>query len=359
MKTLLTLTILLFSVLAYAQNNAITTLTTMVFDEEVPLNNKNKRSHSNQVLLQISPEFWNQFERIDAVFISAWTGSGQIAKAQYKADAAKVDKEYDACPVIYYAEKDASLFTYPRKNAGYGTEIVIMEQNVDSLCLKRYTKGKIGPKGIFPCLVNKHIGTTPVNYFYRFALPKQYYSAGKCPSFQLLLRTSSKADTVLLDTKIAVTVQGKRHNAIKTVSMVEFLKQAMLEGMKAEAFPLNHARWIVENQDVFFVGKCPICKPVESAIRSYLNVYEQKTSTIPNEIIDGLVKGSKEDKQKAFSQIVNRYVDRYFVESGMNEREITAMKNKLEEGRKSGMNVKSASFGPFCPSCDGACKVKN
>ncbi len=359
MKSFLILPFLLCTVLAFAQNNAVTTLTTLVLDEEVPLKNKNKRSHSNQIMLQLSPDIWNQFERIDAVFISAWTGSGPIAKAQYEADAAKIDKEFEACPVIYYAEKDASLFTFPRKNAGYGTELVVMEQSADSLCVRRYNKGRIGPKGIYPCLVTRHFGITPVNHFYRFAVPKQYYSAGKCPSFNLLLRSSSKADTVLLDTKIAFTIQGKRYNAIKTLSMDQFLKEAILEGMKAEAFPLNHARWIVENQDVFFVGKCPICRPVESAIRDYIAAYVQKNSNTPNEIIDGLVKGSKEDKQTAFSKIVSRYVDRYFKETGMNEREITDMQTKLEEGRKLGMNLKSGSFGPFCPSCDGACRVKN
>jgi len=359
MKYFIALFFLSFAAVSFAQKDAVTTLTTLVFDEEVHLNEKNKKTHSKQVLLQIPADFWNQFERIDAVFISSWAGAGVLGQAQFEADAAKISNDYSASPVIYFAEKDPGLFTYPRKQAGFGTELVLMENIADTAsCLLRYCKGKISPKGIFPCMIAKNIGTTPVNFMYRHALPKMYYAANRCPTFKLLLRSSAKADTVILDTKIAVTVQGKRQSVVKSTSMDDFLEEAMLKGMQAEGFPQNHARWIVENSDIFFVGKCPICMPIERGIRKYLEGYVQKTASIPSELLDGLALGDKESKQKTFSNLVNRYVERYFETLAMNAREKTDMLSQLEAARKVGMELKLANFGPFCPSCDGACKKK-
>ncbi len=34
------------------------------------------------------------------------------------------------------------------------------------------------------------------------------------------------------------------------------------------------------------------------------------------------------------------------------------MISNLETARNLGMNLKSAEFGKFCPSCDGACGIK-
>jgi hypothetical protein len=359
MKYFIALFFLSFASLSFAQKDAVTTLTTLLFDEEVQLDEKHKKTHSKQVLLQIPADFWNQFERIDAVFISSWTGAGEAARDHFEKDAAKIAETYSASPVIYFAEKDPGLFTYPRKQAGFGTELVLMENIADTAsCLRRYCNGKISPKGIFPCMIAKNIGTTPVNFMYRYALPKHYYTTGSCPTFKLLLRSSAKADTVVLDTKIAITVQGKRQSVVKSKSMEEFLEEAMLKGMQADGFPQNHARWIAENTDVFFVGKCPICMPVERGIRKYLDSYVQKTSTVPAELLDGLALGDKEKKQKTFSNLVNRYVERYFEELAMNAREKTDMLSQLEAARKVGMERKTASFGTFCPSCDGACKKK-
>lgn len=358
MKYLITTTLLFIYGISVAQNEATTTLTTLLYDYEIPLMQKNKKTHSGFVQLEISPDYWNQFERIDAVFVSAWLGSGEIAKVHYKKDLEKINSSYQADPVIYFAEKAPGFFTYPRKQAGYGTELVLFHDKPDSNCLRRYNKGKISPKGIYPCMVTRFHGTTPVIFFYRYALPKGLYSSDKCPSLNLLLRTSAKADTVIVDTKIAITIMGKRHKTLRNISLGQFLKEAILSGLKEDAFPLNHARWIAENESVFFVTKCPICLPVQDAFRDYIKNYEEKMSKVPNELLDGVVLGKVEEKKINFSKIVNRYVDRYFENSDMNEREINDMRAKLEEGRKVGMSRKSDSFGPFCPSCDGACKIK-
>ncbi len=145
----------------------------------------------------------------------------------------------------------------------------------------------------------------------------------------------------------------------KSVSMDEFLEQAIYNGMKEDGFPLNNAKMVAQNEYVFFVTKCPICRPVQRGIEKYIQNYQETEVKISNELLDPLAIGMVEEKQRAFSKIVNLYVDRYFESCGMNEREMTDLRSKLEKARKEGMSLKSESFGPFCPSCDGACRIKN
>ena len=203
MKSILTILSIFISAICIAQTEATTTLSTLLLDKEIPLNQKNKKTHSNYVNINVPSDFWEQFERVDAVFISAWTGSGTIGKSQFEKDIQKMEATFDASPVLYFAEKAPGFFTFPQKQAGFGSEIAIFEANSDTNCLKRYTKAKIAPRGLYSCMIERFVSTTPVNFFYRFALPKQYYSAGKYPNFNVLLRSSAKKDTVVLDTKIA------------------------------------------------------------------------------------------------------------------------------------------------------------
>ena len=349
---------ILFAALCFAQTDATTTLSTMLLDSEIPLNQKNKKTYSNTVNLEIPIEFWNQFERIDAVFISAWSGSGAVGKAHYEKDIKKMDSNFSANPLLYFAEKAPGFFTYPMNQTGFGTELAIFGTEADTNCMKRYNKAKIAPKGIFPCLIERFVSTTPVNFFYRYALPKQYYAGGKSPKLQLMLRCSSKKDTVLLDTKVALTVMGKRQQSVREISMSVFLKDAVLNGLKAEGFPLNHARWVMENPKVFFVGKCQICTPVRAAFEEYISSYQEIKTTSDQKLLDALVLGKVEEKQIALSKIINIYVENHFKKLDMNPREKNSMISNLETARNLGMNLKSAEFGKFCPSCDGACGIK-
>jgi hypothetical protein len=358
MKSILIVVSIFITAICFGQSDATTTLSTMLLDREIPLNQKNKKTHSNHIILEVPTEFWNQFERVDAVFISAWSGSGAAGKAQYDKDILKMDPGFTANPLLYFAEKAPAFFHYPRTQTGFGTELAIFAADADTACLNRYNKSKIAPKGIFSCLVERFVSTTPVNFFYRYALPKQYYSAGKSPKLKLMLRCSSKKDTVLLDTKIALTVMGKRQQSVREISMSVFLKDAVLNGLKAEGFPLNHARWVMENPKVFFVGKCQICTPVRAAFEEYISSYQEIKTTSDQKLLDALVLGKVEEKQIALSKIINMYVENHFKKLDMNPREKNSMISNLETARNLGMNLKSAEFGKFCPSCDGACGIK-
>jgi hypothetical protein len=71
-----------------------------------------------------------------------------------------------------------------------------------------------------------------------------------------------------------------------------------------------------------------------------------------------LVLGKVEEKQIVLSKIIHVYVEIHFKKLDMNPREKNSMISNLETARNLGMNLKSAEFGKFCPSCDGACGIK-
>lgn len=349
---------ILFATLSFAQIDATTTLSTMLLDREIPLNQKDKKTYSNLINLDVPAEFWNQFERVDAVFISGWSGSGTLGKTQYMKDIAKMDPGFSANPLLYFAEKSPGFFTYPRQQSGFGTELVIIEGKSDSLCLNRYKKAKIAPKGIYTCMIERFVSTTPVNFFYRYALPKKYYAGDQIPSLSLMLRCSSKKDTVKLDTKIAITVMGKRKEAVREFAMHDFLKTAVLNGLRADAMPMNHARWILENPKVFFVKKCQICSAVQAAFEEYIKTYQALATKIDQIQLDAIVLGKVEDKQIALSRIINSYTEKHIEFLNLSPKEKSKLQSNLEDARKSGMTLKPETFGTFCPSCDGACGIK-
>ena len=121
--------------------------------------------------------------------------------------------------------------------------------------------------------------------------------------------------------------------------MSEFLKDAILNGLKAEAFPLNHARWVAENPKVFFVTKCQICTPVKAAFDEYIKTYQENKSSTDQKLLDAIVLGKVEDKQIALSKIINTYVESHFNKLNLNTREKTILMSKLEAARKNGMSI--------------------
>ena len=315
-------TILFFlftSSFVFAQKEAITSLSSVVFDNKILIHQKNKHTFSQTVNISVSEEIWSQFERVDAVFISFWTGSGEEGEKQYNLDLKNVNENYQAPSIIYFAQENPQLFSYPQKQTGFGTEIAFFEENADSLCLAKYLRKKIAPKGVWPCLINREFGTTAVNFKYRFPVTKQFYKIDKIPTFKVVFRTSSKSDTVQLDAKIVMTVQGKRKKSTG-IQLDSFLTQAILNGMAADAFPLDHARWIIENKDVFLTGNCSLNAAVESGIQKYVDQYQnQGSSKIPNVYLQGLVQKEKTEKQEALAAILNRYIISYTEKSNMEE----------------------------------------
>lgn len=361
MKILYTLALILIYGFLSAQSEVVTTLSTLIYDKNVALNQKDKRTHSKTVDLIIPEDFVKQFERIDAVFLSYWIGSGQFAKDHYEKDCSKKlsKTEMDLDPVIFYAQNNAGLFTYPKSQTGFGTEISLFEFNTDSLKLAKYRKKRIQPKGIFPNLIMRNTGTTAVNFTYRFPLFKKMFLEKKNMSYKLLLRTSSKSDTVSLDVRMVLTIQGKRHQMTNAPEMNKFIYDAVIQGLNGDGFPINHAKWIAENKSVFFVNKCRICANVAAAFKDYISENKISETKISTELLDKLAKGEREEKLLAFAQIINKYITLYYEKLNLNEREKTKLESELLLARKEGMSLKKIEFGDFCPSCDGTCcKVK-
>lgn len=345
------------SFFVFAQD-AVTSLTTTIFDQALALEVKDKKTYSNNVLVSIPADFWHQFERIDAVFISTWIGVGEEGIEQYKKDSIKMAQEKDMTPILYFAEKNPRAFSRPTHQTGFGLETLFLRADANEKCIGKYTKKKIAPRGIYPCMVKRQWTTTPIDFMYKYPLPKEFYAGEKCPSFRLFIRTSAKEDSVLAYTKVAVTIQGKRHAVAQEVSVDDFMETAMLSGLQSDGFPKDKAEWILNNNNKLFVTKCPLCMPSERAIKQYVAAYAAKECSTPTEILEGLSKDNKEDMQKAFSQLVARYVDRHFEKLQLNARDKAAMQKALEAARETGMGYKNDAFGTFCPSCDGACKVK-
>jgi hypothetical protein len=358
-KILITLILGAFLTSFVYGQDAITSLSTTILDETLSLTTKDKKTYSQQISLEIPADFWNQFERIDAVYISYWLGVGDTGLEIYKKDSANIEKESGMSPILYYAEKNPKTFTRPTNQTGFGLEFVLMRGDTNEKCEAKYTKKKISPRGFYPCVIKRQWATTATDFLYRFALPKEHYVKNLCPEFKVFLRTSSKADTVIVHSKIALTIQGKRHAIMKLPSVDEFMETAVLEGLKADGFPLDQAKWVMQNENKLFVGKCPICTPTEDAFREYIQDYSVAKIETPNDILIGLSKDNTVDMQKAFSQLISRYVDMHFERLELHARDKSEMLKELEAARKVGMSRKSDSFGAFCPSCDGACKVKH
>lgn len=138
-----------------------------------------------------------------------------------------------------------------------------------------------------------------------------------------------------------------------------FLFFAILEGLWEDG--ADRLLIIKGGDRSHFVTKCPICTPVSHAFKVYgessdVPIYASRGPGLPKELEDGLKSEKREERLKAIELLVKRYVDRRFDRLRMTEAQNAAMRQLLEEGRKSGMSMKAKSFGPACPSCEGAFK---
>lgn len=357
MKNIVLILFMLTAVLIKAQTPV--TESQLILDQEYQLEDKDKRSHSTYFEIPIATDFLNDFERIDAVFISTWIGAGELAKQQYRKDAEAAALKGEEA-VLAYANGQPGVFHYPKAQTGFGMELM-MTSSPDSLkWIKRYRKKKIKPRGMWRAVLFRDFSTTPVLFNYRYPLNRRLFESEN-PEIYAYLRTSAKADTVKLQVKMVLTIKGiKKPRDFSKMKAPVFLGEAVLAGLKADNFPSDQAKEILRQRKNFFVTKCPICRPVESAIAEYLETTsEQGESKTPKGILLGLLKDNKEDQQIAFSQLINRYIKAYYQELGMTKEEQLRMQGLLEADRKKGMGLKSESFGEFCPSCDGACKIQH
>lgn len=142
-------------------------------------------------------------------------------------------------------------------------------------------------------------------------------------------------------------------------NMDSFLADAVFNGMRKDGFPKNIAQQLLDQSHIFFVGKCPICTPVKRGISEYIaNNDRLPNNAVPATIMDGLKSEDKTAQQEALSVLIGRYTTWQIESLHLSEQAKEELMGMLRNGRKQGMARKSDSFGTFCPSCDGACKIK-
>lgn len=144
-----------------------------------------------------------------------------------------------------------------------------------------------------------------------------------------------------------------------SITLGEFLSDAVYNGLISNKVPSETVKTILTNSNNLFVGKCPICKYTEKAFRKYMqNNPIVKQSEISASILEGFESSSKLVQQKSLRDLMNIFIQQHYNNLKMSDRGKERMKHLLMKGRKEGMGAKRDSFGKFCPSCDGACKIK-
>jgi len=148
MNKFLVFPFLLLTTLVFGQTSAITTLTAIICDQKVNLDQKDKRSHATTIDLKVPSKFWEQYERIDAVFISTWIGIGDAGRTAYQKDSLALG-DIKIAPILHYVEKDPRTFTRPETHNKFGIEQVFMVGENSEKCIKKYRKKGIKPRGFY------------------------------------------------------------------------------------------------------------------------------------------------------------------------------------------------------------------
>lgn len=140
----------------------------------------------------------------------------------------------------------------------------------------------------------------------------------------------------------------------------EFLIDAVWQGLKKDIMPRQMANQIY-GESTLWVPKCPICSPTRSGFKKYFttdSIPDQETK-MSETLISNLTSEDPITQRNALRDLIQRYVMDEFTRLKMTAGEIQQMKNSLISGRKQGMGNLNEENGTFCPSCDGACSVKN
>lgn len=155
-----------------------------------------------------------------------------------------------------------------------------------------------------------------------------------------------------------IQVKAPEPNPEGNITMSKFLEDAVFYGLQKDAAPLELVEKVKKGQ--LFVPKCPICGPVERGFNKHKqNLPEIVVKRDKNSVVAKMMNAEgKEKQQMAFRDLIAEYVDQYYTALKFNSEAKQKMQDELANGRKKGMSYKSDSFGKFCPSCDGACKIK-
>ena len=142
-------------------------------------------------------------------------------------------------------------------------------------------------------------------------------------------------------------------------SMKSFLQEATLSGLQTNALSKKLVQNLLD-EDALWVGKCPICDEVKRGMRKYIKEDSGKAvSKLDKPILKGLRSKDTEEQKSGLKQLIDQYIQQYFVKLAMTADERTYMEDKLAAGRKTGMSrARNANEeGFYCASCDGACHV--
>ena len=141
--------------------------------------------------------------------------------------------------------------------------------------------------------------------------------------------------------------------------MNKFLEAAIMTGLTNEQFPRPVVKEFLGDR-TYWVSKCPICRPVESAMKNYMSAapIDSISGETPRGVMEefeSMEESTMEEKKRILLDLVDRYVQDHFKRLEFTEEERTAMEEKLMNGRKKGMSLASGGEGFFCAACDGAC----
>jgi hypothetical protein len=133
-----------------------------------------------------------------------------------------------------------------------------------------------------------------------------------------------------------------------------FLESAVSTGMRETGFSKELAKKMRSNYSLW-IGKCPICDAVKRGLNKYISFASDNTvhKSTEKQLLVDLQSNDTEKQKLALKQLIDGYVSKHYERLEMSDSEISAMKTKLEAGRKQGMSRMGDS--KFCASCDGAC----
>lgn len=135
-----------------------------------------------------------------------------------------------------------------------------------------------------------------------------------------------------------------------TMSVTDFMKAAVLEGLQKNNFNPLHAKTIASDYSLY-IGKCNICNGVRFAFDAYSKTaYNETTSYYA---IAQLLDTSTDIKLKTLEKLVEEYVQAYYTNHAFTAEQKAAMQQQVEQ---ESMRSKKMTNGKYCASCTGSCK---
>lgn len=147
----------------------------------------------------------------------------------------------------------------------------------------------------------------------------------------------------------------------RTFKANEFLRQAVLEGLKEDGADRAFVKETLVDKSDLFVPKCQICTAVRAGFFDYTRREGTEGNGMPKDIVDELKHAARPARLNALERLVDRYVSRHQERLKMTAEERRVLHETLEEWKKDGMKMKeygAPKFGDFCPSCNGAAKAR-